>query len=77
MAELDKAKENIGILKVYLALLTALIMGDISGTVKLFMADKHGLMFWIGIFALFVLVSIFVMLAKYTHRKINELEEIL
>jgi len=33
MSKIDKAKEYIGILKVYMGILTALIIGDVSGTV--------------------------------------------
>ena len=36
MSYIDKEKEYIGALKVYLALITALLMGDISATIKLF-----------------------------------------
>ena len=49
MSKLDKAKEFINMLKVYLGILTALIMGTASGTAKLFNAHEIHTMFWIGI----------------------------
>jgi len=49
MSKLDKAKEYINMLKVYMGILIALLISDISGTVKL---------------------------AKYAHKKIDELEEL-
>ena len=75
MSKLDKAKEFINILKVYLGILTALIMGTASGTAKLFNAHEIHTMFWIGIVTVVVLSFIFVKLAKYIHKKIDELED--
>ena len=36
MSKLDKAKEYIGMLKVYMGILIALMISDVSGTAKLF-----------------------------------------
>ncbi len=51
-------------------------MGDRSGTVKLFLQGESGMMFWIGVLSLFTLVAIFILLAKYTHKKIDVLKDI-
>ena len=75
MANIDKAKEYIGALKVYLALITALLMGDVSGTVKLFQNNILDFTFWLGVITIVILAIIFMSLAKLMHRKINELEE--
>ena len=64
MAKLDKAKEYIGILKVYLGLITALIISDIAGIAKLFNSGNIGVSFSFG------------KLSRYAHKKINELEDL-
>ncbi len=55
------------------------MMGDISGTVKLFLQGESGMIlmiFWIGVLSLFTLVAIFILLVKYTHKKIDALKDI-
>jgi len=76
MAKIDEAKEYIGALKVYLALITALLMGDISGTVKLFQSETVDFIFWIGTVTIIVLAIVFMMLAKHMHKKIKELRNL-
>ncbi len=76
MAKIDKAKEYIGILKVYMGLLVALLISDIAGTAKLFNAGFVGVTFWLGIISVVVISIIFLKIAKYTHKKIEELEEL-
>ena len=69
MAKIDKAKEFIGILKVYMGLLTALLISVVAGTAKLFNSNFIDVTFWLGIFSIIVLSIIFLKLAKYTHKK--------
>ena len=76
MGKIDKAKEYINMLKVYMGIIVALRISDISGTAKLFNAGKVGVTFWLGIISIVVLAYLFMRLAQYTHRKIDELEEI-
>lgn len=76
MAKIDKAKEYIGILKVYMGLLVALIISVVAGTAKLFNSNLIDVTFWLGILSTIVLSIIFLKLAKYTHKKINQLEDI-
>jgi len=76
MGKIDKAKEFINILKVYMGILIALIISDISGTARLFNAEKIGITFWLGIISIIVMSLMFLKLAKYVHRKIDDLEEI-
>jgi len=76
MADLDKQKEYIGALKVYLALITALLMGDISGTIKLFQNNIIDFTFWIGIATMFILAIIFLVIARVMHKKINSLKDL-
>ncbi|MDF1876736.1 hypothetical protein JHD47_02775 [Sulfurimonas sp. SAG-AH-194-L11] len=76
MGKIDKEKEFIGALKVYLALITALLMGDVSGTVKLYQSNILDFTFWMGIITIIILAIIFMLLAKFMHKKINNLEEL-
>ncbi len=76
MAKLDKAKEYIGVLKMYLGLITALIISDLAGVAKLFNSSNIGVSFWLGIVTLVVLTYSFGKLSRYTHKKINELEDL-
>jgi len=76
MGKIDRAKEYINMLKVYMGIVIALLISTVSGTAKLFNADKIGTMFWLGIITVFVLSTVFIKLAKYAHKKIDELEEI-
>jgi uncharacterized protein YacL len=76
MGKIDRAKEYINMLKVYMGIIIALLISDISGTAKLFNAGVSGITFWLGIVSIMVLAYLFMRLAKYTHQKIDELEEI-
>jgi uncharacterized protein YacL len=76
MSKIDKAKEYIGILKFYMGILTALIIGDVSGTAKLFNSGSTGTTFWLGIISTLVLSFLFIRLARYTHKKIEDLEDL-
>jgi len=75
MGKIERAKEYINMLKVYMGIVIALLISDISGTVKLFNAEKVGILFWLGVASIIVLSYIFIHLAKYVHRKIDELED--
>ena len=76
MSKLDKAKEYINMLKVYMGILIALLISDISGTVKLFQNNDTSTAFWFGVVSIILLSLAFVKLAKYAHKKIDELEEL-
>ena len=76
MAKIDEIKEYIGALKVYLALITALLMGDISGTVKLFQTGSTDFIFWLGVITIVVLSVVFIFLSKHMHKKISELKDL-
>lgn len=59
MSKLDKAKEYINMLKVYMGILIALLISDISGTVKLFQNNdtNTALLVWCCVYY-FVIVGI-------------------
>lgn len=62
--------------KVYLALITALLISDIGGTVKLFLNDETGFIFWTGVTTIIILSIIFASIAKHMHKKIKELKDL-
>ncbi|HIP61658.1 MAG TPA: hypothetical protein EYG98_03795 [Sulfurovum sp.] len=76
MSKLDKAKEHINMLKIYMGILIALLISDISGTVKLFQNNDTDATFWVGVVSIILLSLGFAKLAKYAHNKIDELEEL-
>ena len=76
MSKIDKAKEYIGMLKVYMGILIALIISDVTGTAKLFNAGTTEITFWLGVVSIIILSLVFLKLAKHTHKKIDELEEL-
>ena len=76
MSKLDKAKEYIGLLKIYMGIVTALIMADISATVKLFNSNILDISFWLGVVSIIILAIIFMKLVKHAHQKVDELEDL-
>ena len=75
MAKIDKAKEYIGILKVYMSLLVALLISVVAGTARLYNNNIVSVTFWLGIVATMVISIIFLKVASHTHKKIDELED--
>ncbi len=59
-----------------MGILIALIISDISGTVKMFQNHQIDTIFWLGVISIIVLSFAFMVLAKYVHRKIDELEDL-
>jgi len=76
MSKLDKAKEYIGVIKVYMGFLLASLMGTITGTVKLYLSNNTNIMFWLGITGIILIAVAFLLLVKHLHSKINELENL-
>jgi len=76
MSKLDKAKEYIGVIKVYMGFLLASLIGTITGTVKLYLSNNTNIMFWLGIAGIILIAVAFLLLMKHLHNKINELENL-
>ena len=76
MGKIDKAKEYIGAIKVYMGFILASIMGSTTGTVKMYLAGETQVMFWIGVTGVVLLSFVFMLLAKHLHNKIDKLEEL-
>ncbi len=76
MGKIDKIKEHIGALKVYLAIVVSLMVTIGAGVANLYISSGSTLMIWLGVVGIVVLSIAFAVLAKYMHNKINELEEL-
>lgn len=59
-----------------MALITALIIADIGGTVKLFQSEIYDFTFWLGVISIIGLAIIFMLLAKHMHKRIDKLKDL-
>ena len=76
MGKIDKAKEFIGLMKVFMGFLLAAIMGVVTSLIGRFDADAIDTTFWFGVVAVVILSIIFGLLVGFTLQKIDKLEEI-
>lgn len=75
MGKIDEIKEEIGAIKTYLGFVIAFMITIGAGVAKLFLDQKHGVLFYAGIMAIVLLALIFAFLAKVMHRKIQSLKD--
>jgi len=76
MSKIDKAKEYIGAIKVYMGFLLASLIATITGTSKLYLSNQFGIMFWLGILGIVLIAFAFMGLVRHLHKKIDDLEEL-
>jgi len=76
MSKLDKAKEYIGAIKVYMGFVLASLMGVVASTSKLYLSGEVNVIFWIGLVGIILLSIGFLGLMKHLHKKINDLEDL-
>ena len=76
IAELDRAKDNINNIRLYMTMCLALIISMGSGVAKLYIAQHFDYLFFVGNILLVALLLIFVYLAKKLHKKTDELKDI-
>ena len=76
MSKLDRAKEYIGAIKVYMGFILASLMGTVAFTSKLYIGKHINPMFWVGIVGIVLLSISFLLLMKHLHKKIDELENL-
>ena len=76
MSKIDKAKEYIGAIKVYMGFILASLMGTAASTSKLYLSGNINAMFWIGTVGIVLFSAGFLLLMKHLHKKINDLEEL-
>jgi len=76
MADLDRAKDFINNIRLYMTMCLALIISIGSGISKMFVNENFTYIFFIGNILLLFLLLIFIFLAKKLHQKTNELKDI-
>jgi TM2 domain-containing membrane protein YozV len=76
MADLDRAKDFINNIRLYMTMCLALIISIGSGIVKLYTNENLDYIFYLGNFLLIILLLIFIFLAKKLHQKTDELKDI-
>jgi TM2 domain-containing membrane protein YozV len=69
MADLDRAKDFINNIRLYMTMCLALIISIGSGIVKLYTNENLDYIFYLGNFLLIILLLIFIFLAKKTTSK--------
>ena len=76
MADLDRAKDFINNIRLYMTMCLALIISIGSGISKLYVAGNFNYIFFIGNILVLILLLIFILLAKKLHKKTDELKDI-
>ena len=76
MSKLDEKKEYIGILKVYLGFILAIIISVGTGISKLYLVNNTSVLFLTGCFIIIVAIFIFILIAKLIHKHIKTLKDL-
>ncbi len=76
MADLDRAKDFINNIRLYMSMCLALIISIGSGVSKLYIAENFNYIFFIGNILLILLLLIFIFLAKKLHKETDNLKDI-
>lgn len=76
MADLDRVKDFINNIRLYMTMCLALIISIGSGVIKIYLSHHLDYIFFIGNILLLLLLLIFIFLAKKLHKKTDELKDI-
>jgi len=76
MAKIDRAKDFINNIRLYMTMCLALIISIGSGISKMYIANNFSYIFFLGNVLLIFLLLIFIFLAKKLHQKTDELKDI-
>ncbi len=76
MADLDIAKDFINNIRLYMTMCLALIISIGSGISKMYVSENFSYIFFVGNVLLFLLLMVFLFLAKKLHQKTDELKDI-
>lgn len=76
MAKIDEVKEFITTLRVYLGFILAIMLSMGAGIAKLYLSGKNGLMFYLGIFIIFIAMLGFIIINKKLHKEIKSLKDL-
>jgi len=76
MAKIDEIKSHIDWLKDLFKILVAIMVADIAGVSKLYLAGQVNVLFYVGIFLVFMLSLWIAVIAKKIEKNIKELGEL-
>jgi len=76
MADLDRAKDFINNIRLYMTMCLALIISIGSGISKMYVSGNHSYIFFLGNILLVLLLIVFLFLARKLHKKTDELKDL-
>jgi len=76
MADLDKAKDFINNIRLYMTITVAIVLSLGTGISKMYNADKFNYLFYAGNILTLIFIMLFIYLAKVLHKKTDELKDI-
>jgi len=76
MAKIDEIKSHIDWLKDLFKILVAIMVADIAGVSKLYLAGQVNVLFYVGIFLVFMLSLWIAVIAKKIEKNIRDLGEL-
>jgi len=76
MAKIDEIKEYITTLRVYLGFILAVILSFGTGITKLYISQNTGLLFYLGLFVIFLSMIGFLKINKTLHKEIKKLKDL-
>ena len=76
MAKIDEIKELINTLRIYLTIISALIISIGAGISKLYISEKINILFWIGVVLCFIMIIVFIVIANALHKNIKKLKDL-
>ena len=76
MSKIDEKKEFITTLRVYLGFILAIILSFGTGLTKLYISENTGLLFYLGLFVIFLSMFGFLKINKTLHKEIKSLKDL-
>ena len=76
MSKIDEKKEFITTLRVYLGFILAIILSFGTGLTKLYISENTGLLFYLGLFVIFLAMFGFLKINKTLHKEIKSLKDL-
>ena len=76
MSKIDKKKEFITTLRVYLGFILAIILSFGTGLTKLYLSENTGLLFYLGLGVIFLSMFGFLKINKTLHKEIKNLKDL-
>jgi membrane protein YdbS with pleckstrin-like domain len=76
MGDLDRAKDSINNTRLYMSFVITLLIAIGAGISSLYASGRLNALFWIGGALLFLLITVFIFLAKRLHKKTDNLKDL-